>query len=341
MPLKINHFYMQAGKGEIIIYQENEGQLAIEVKLEDETLWLSQRQMGDLFEKDANTIGAHIRSIYADEELDESATETTFTVPQQEGKRTINRNIKFYNLDVILSVGYRVSSKRGTAFRKWANAVLKDYLVKGYSHNEKLLREKQAQLESLKQAVALIINVTSSQALSGDQATGMLRVLTDYTYALDVLDKYDHQALEIEATSGRQLYRINYALAMEAIRGLRGKFGGSTLFGNEKDSSFQGSLAAIYQTFGGKDLYPSVEEKAANLLYFVIKNHSFSDGNKRIAAFLFVWFLEKNGLLYHADGSRKLADNALVALTLMIAESRPDEKDMMTKVVVSLINAHN
>lgn len=332
---------MQAGKGEIIIYQENEGQLAIEVKLEDETLWLSQRQMGDLFEKDANTIGAHIRTIYAEEELDESVTATKFTVSQQEGTRTINRNIKFYNLDVILSVGYRVSSKRGTAFRKWANAVLKDYLVKGYSHNEKLLREKQAQLESLKQAVALIMNVTSSQALSGDQATGMLRVLTDYTYALDVLDKYDHQALEIEATSGRQLFQITYASAMEAIRGLREKFGGSTLFGNEKDNSFQGSLAAIYQTFGGKDLYPSVEEKAANLLYFVIKNHSFSDGNKRIAAFLFVWFLEKNGLLYHADGSRKLADNALVALTLMIAESKPDEKDMMTKVVVSLINAHN
>ena len=185
------------------------------------------------------------------------------------------------------------------------------------------------------------MNITSSQALSGDQATGMLRVLTDYTYALDVLDKYDHQALEIDVTSGRQLFRITYASAMEAIRGLREKFGGSTLFGNEKDCSFQGSLAAISQTFGGKDLYPSVEEKAANLLYFVIKNHSFSDGNKRTAAFLFVWFLEKNGLLYHADGSRKLADNALVALTLMIAESKPDEKDMMTKVVVSLINAHN
>ena len=332
---------MRQGKGEIIIYQEKEGQPVIEVTLEDETLWLSQKQMGDLFEKDANTIGAHIRKIYAEEELDESATATTFTVPLQAGRRTINRNVKFYNLDVILSVGYRVSSRRGTAFRKWANTVLRDYLVKGYAHNEKLLREKQVQLESLKQAVALITNVAGSHALSGDQAAGLLRVLTDYTYALDVLDKYDHQLLEIEATSCRQLFEITYVSAMEAIRSLRDKFGGSSLFGNEKDESFQGSLAAIYQTFAGTDLYPSVEEKAANLLYFVIKNHSFSDGNKRIAAFLFVWFLEKNGVLYHQDGSRKLADNALVALTLMIAESKPEEKDRMTKVVVSLINAHN
>ncbi len=261
---------MQTGKGEIVIYQETEGQLAIEVKLEDETLWLSQKQMGDLFEKDANTIGAHIKHIYAEAELDENATATTFTVPLQEGKRTINRNVKFYNLDVILSVGYRVSSKRGTAFRKWANTVLKDYLIKGYAHNEKLLREKQAQLDSLKQAVALITNVSGSQALSGDQAAGLLRVLTDYTYALDVLDKYDHQVLEIEGTSPKQLFQVTYDTAMEAIRGLKYKFGGSSLFGNEKDESFQGSLAAIYQTFGGADLYLSVEEKAANQSIFYV-----------------------------------------------------------------------
>jgi prophage maintenance system killer protein len=332
---------MTEGKGEIIIYQEQDGSPHIEVTLDGETLWLSQRLMADLFEKDSNTIGAHIKNIYEEAELKEETTTTTFTILQQEGKRKINRNVKFYNLDVILSVGYRVSSKRGTAFRKWANHVLKDYLIKGYAHNEKLLREKQAQLDSLKQAVALITNVSGSQALSGDQAAGLLRVLTDYTYALDVLDKYDHQVLEIEGTSPKQLFQITYNTAMEAIRGLKDKFGGSSLFGNEKDDSFQGSLAAIYQTFGGADLYPSVEEKAANLLYFVIKNHSFSDGNKRIAAFLFVWFLEKNGILYRTDGSRRLADNALVALTLMIAESKPDEKDMMTRVVVSLINAHN
>jgi prophage maintenance system killer protein len=332
---------MTEGKGEIVIYDELDGRPHIEVKLSDDTLWLSQRLMAELFEKDTDTIGLHIKNIYADGELEEKPTTTLFSVAQAEGRRTVNRKVTFYNLDVILSVGYRVSSKRGTAFRKWANTVLKDYLVKGYAHNEKLLREKQAQLDSLKQAVALITNVTSSQALSGDEAAGLLRILTDYTYALDVLDKYDHQVLEIEATSPRQLFQVTYPSAMAAIHSLRDKFGGSTLFGNEKDQSFQGSLAAIYQTFGGADLYPSVEEKAANLLYFVIKNHSFSDGNKRIAAFLFVWFLEKNGLLYHADGSRKLADNALVALTLMIAESKPDEKEMMTKVVVNLINLKN
>jgi prophage maintenance system killer protein len=332
---------MTEARGEIVIYQASDGSPRIEVTLVDDTLWLSQRLIADLLEKDSDTIGTHIRHVYAEGELNEETTTATYSVDVQQGKRIINRNVKFYNLDVILSVGYRVSSKRGTAFRRWANTVLKDYLIKGYAHNEKLLREKQAQLDSLKQAVALITNVSSSQALSTDQAAGLLRVLTDYTYALDVLDKYDHQVLEIEATSPRQLFQITYSSAMEAIKGLKEKFGGSPLFGNEKDESFQGSLAAIYQTFGGFDLYPSVEEKAANLLYFVVKNHSFSDGNKRIAAFLLVWFLNKNGILYHADGSRKLADNALVALTLMIAESKPDEREMVSKLVVSLINARN
>jgi prophage maintenance system killer protein len=241
----------------------------------------------------------------------------------------------------VISVGYRVNSKSATLFRVWANRILKDYLIKGYAHNERLLREKEVQLNSLKQAVSLITHVTNAQRLSDDEVGGLLRVLSDYTYALDVLDKYDHQVLEIEATSPKQLFEITYSSAKKAIEGLLNKFGGSPLFGNEKDNSFQGSLAAIYQTFGEIDLYPSVEEKAANLLYFVIKNHSFSDGNKRIAAFLFVWFLEKNGLLYRADGSRRVADNALVALTLMIAESKPAEKEVMTKVIVSLINAYN
>jgi prophage maintenance system killer protein len=332
---------MTEGKGEIIIYNELEGGPQIEVKLEGQTLWLSQKLIGDLFEKDSDTIGTHIKNIYAEGELEESPTMSPFLINQKEGNRKIKREVKFYNLDVILSVGYRVSSKRGTAFRKWSNKVLGDYLIKGYAHNEKLLREKQEQLDALKQAVALITNVTNSQTISGDQAAGLLRVLSDYTYALDVLDRYDHQVLTIEATSPAQLFHITYSSAMEAIFGLKEKFGGSALFGNEKDDSFQGSLAAIYQTFDSVDLYPSVEEKAANLLYFVVKNHSFSDGNKRIAAFLFVWFLEKNGILYRVDGTRKLADNALVALTLMIAESKAEEKEIMTKVVVNLINAKN
>jgi prophage maintenance system killer protein len=249
--------------------------------------------------------------------------------------------VDYFNLDVIISVGYRVKSKQGTQFRIWANKILKDYLTKGYALDKKRFTEQSRQLDELKQTVKLLGNVIESKALNSDEATGLLKVVTDYAYALDVLDRYDHQVLEIEATSKKELFQITYPAAMDAIKSLKDKFGGSSLFGNEKDQSFQGSLAAIYQTFGSKDLYPSVEEKAANLLYFVIKNHSFSDGNKRIAAFLFVWFLEKNGILYRPDGSKKIADNALVALTLMIAESKPEEKDMMIKVVVNLINLKN
>lgn len=327
--------------GEIIIYQASDGQTTIDVKLENETLWLSQRLMSDLFGKDSDTIGLHIKNIYKEKELDEKATTEENSVVQKEGKRNVTRKVKFYNLDVILSVGYRVSSQKGTQFRIWANKVLKDYLTKGYAINEKKVKEQSKQLDELKQAVRLLGNVIDNKSLNTDEATGLLKVITDYTYALDILDQYDHQALEIKSITQRELFQITYTDAITAIKGLHSKFGGSTLFGNEKDESFQGSLAAIYQTFGGNDLYPSVEEKAANLLYFVIKNHSFSDGNKRIAAFLFVWFLEKNNILYKQDGSRKIADNALVALTLMIAESKPEEKEMMVKVVVNLINNNN
>lgn len=327
--------------GEIIIYKSSEGETAVEVKLEDQTLWLSQRLMAQLFDKGTDTIGLHIANIYKEGELDKNSTTEFFSVVQQEGKRKIKRNITFYNLDVIISVGYRVSSTKGTQFRMWANKVLKDYLVSGYAVNEKRLKEQAQQLEQLKKTVKLLSNVLETQPLNSDEATGLLRVITDYTYALDILDQYDHQALEITTTTPDEIFRISYMEAMKAITELRNKFGGSSLFGNEKDDSFQGSLAAIYQTFGSKDLYGSVEEKAAHLLYFVIKNHSFSDGNKRIAAFLFVWFLEKNSILYREDGSRRLADNALVALTLMIAESRPEEKDMMVRVVVNLINKKN
>lgn len=196
-------------------------------------------------------------------------------------------------------------------------------------------------MEELKQTVKLLGNVVGNHQLTSEEASGLLKVVTDYTYALDVLDQYDHQVLEIHNTTSEELYIITYDEAMLAIKGLRDKFGGSSLFGNEKDDSFQGSLAAIYQTFDGHYVYPSVEEKAANLLYFVIKNHSFSDGNKRIAAFLFVWFMEKNNILYRVDGSKRIGDNALVAITLMIAESKPEEKDMMIKVVVNLINLKN
>jgi prophage maintenance system killer protein len=282
-----------------------------------------------------------LSNIYKEGELDKDSTVAKNATVQTEGEREVSREVEFYNLDAILSIGYRVNSKRGTQFRIWANKLLREYLVKGYAIDQKRFQEKSRQLDELKQTVKLLGNVIGTKALNTDEAIGLLKVVTDYAYALEVLDRYDHQVLEIEATSPKELFQITYPAAIEAIKSLKDKFGGSSLFGNEKDESFQGSLVAIYQTFGGKDLYPSVEEKAANLLYFVIKNHSFSDGNKRIAAFLFVWFLEKNGILYRADGSKKIADNALVALTLMIAESKPEEKDMMIKVVVNLINLKN
>jgi prophage maintenance system killer protein len=328
-------------KGDILIYDAGSGDAGIEVRLEEETVWLTQVQMQELFQQTRQNIGIHIKNIFNEGELSKEATIKESFIVRKEGKREVERKIEYYSLDVIISVGYRVKSQQGTKFRIWANKVLKDYLTNGYAIDTKRFQEQSRQLEELKQTVKLLGKVVESKALDTDEATGLLKVVTDYAYALDVLDRYDHQVLEIEATSPKELFQITYTAAKEAIKGLKDKFGGSSLFGNEKDESFQGSLAAIYQTFGGKDLYPSVEEKAANLLYFVIKNHSFSDGNKRIAAFLFVWFLEKNGILYKADGSKKIADNALVALTLMIAESKPEEKDMMVKVVVNLINLRN
>jgi prophage maintenance system killer protein len=326
---------------QIIIYQSADGITTVDVKVEKETLWLTLNQIADLFERDKSVISRHFRNIYEEGELDRGATVAKNATVQIEGERKVDRDIEFYNLDAIISVGYRVNSKRGTQFRIWANKILKEYLTKGYAINERKLKEQSEQYNSLKQTVSLLGNVLKSKELTSDEATGLLKVVTDYSYALDILDKYDHQQLTVEGTTDQQLFVATYAEAMQAIKDLKDKFGGSSLFGNEKDHSFKGSIGTIYQSFGGVEFYPTVEEKAANLLYFVVKNHSFSDGNKRIAAYLFVWFLEKNGILYREDGSKRIADNALVALTLMIAESKPDEKDMMVKVVVNLINSNN
>ena len=326
---------------QIVIYQAPDGKASIEVKLEHDTVWLNQAQMVELFQQTKQNISLHISNVFKEKELDRSSTVKESLTDRIEGKRAVKRSVEFYSLDVIISVGYRVKSLRGTQFRIWANQVLKDYLTKGYVIDAKRFQEQSRQLEDLKHTVKLLGNVIANKELNSDEATGLLQIVTDYAYALDVLDQYDHQILEIQGTTPEELFKITYPAAMTAIKGLKDKFGGSALFGNEKDDSFQGSLAAIYQTFGGQDLYPSVEEKGANLLYFVIKNHSFSDGNKRIAAFFFVWFLEKNDVLYRSDGSKRIADNALVALTLMIAESKPEEKDMMIKVVVNLINVKN
>ncbi|MDP1746485.1 MAG: RhuM family protein, partial [Bacteroidota bacterium] len=251
--------------------------------------------------------------------------------------KKVTRELDHYNLDLIISIGYRINSKQGTQFRQWATQRLKDYLVKGYAINEKRLKETENKFQELKQAVSLLESISNTKELSGNEAQGLLKVLSDYSFALDILDQYDHQTLEIKETNNQEIFRISYKEAKSAIEGLKKKFGGSSLFGNEKDKSFQGSLVSIYQTFDSKQLYPFIEEKAAHLLYFVVKNHSFSDGNKRIAAFLFVWFLERNNLLYH-QGKKVIDDNALVALTLMIAESKSDDKDMMIKVITNLIN---
>lgn len=320
---------------QIIIYKTENGETVIDVKLENETIWLTQAQMVDLFQRDQSVISRHVRNIFKDGELDKKSNMHFLHIANSDKPLTA------FSLDVIISVGYRVKSNEGTQFRIWANKILKDHLIKGYSINETRLKEQNEQLNSLKNAVTLLSNVIENKSLNNDEATGLLKVVTDYAYALDILDKYDHQELTIEGTTVKELFVIDYTEAKRAIYNLKEKFGGSSLFGNEKDESFKGSIAAIYQTFNGLDLYPSVEEKAANLLYFVVKNHSFSDGNKRIAAYLFVWFMEKNRILYREDGSKRIADNALVALTLMIAESKSDEKEMMVKVMVNLINSNN
>ena len=326
-------------ENKIIIYQTEDGQTQIDVRLENETVWLTQAQMAELFQTDRTSIVRHINNIYKVNELDRESTCAKITQVQIEGKREVNRTIPYFNLDMIISVGYRVNSKRGIKFRKWANLILKDYLVKGYAVNERLRKE---QIGELRQLVGMLGRTIQSQPLlSTDESNALFEVVTDYTYALDTLDNYDYERLSIDKTTKEESFHATYDNAMEAIAGLREKFGGSALFGNEKDDSFKSSIGQIYQTFGGEELYPSVEEKAAMLLYLVTKNHSFSDGNKRIAATLFLWFLNNNGILYRKDGSKRLADNTLVALTLMIAESKTEEKDVMVKVVVNLINQRN
>ena len=320
-------------ENKIVIYQTEDGQTQIDVRLEDNSVWLTQSQMADLFQKDQSVIARHINNAFKDGELEESNMHFLHNTQYK------YRPTKIYDLDTIISVGYRVHSKRGTAFRIWARQILKDYLVKGYAINKRIHSE---QIGELRQLVGMLGRTIQNQPLlSNDETNALFDVVTDYTYALDTLDNYDYERLAINKTTKEEPFHATYENAMEAINGLREKFGGSVLFGNEKDDSFKSSISQIYQTFGREELYPSVEEKAAMLLYLVTKNHSFSDGNKRIAATLFLWFLNNNHILYRPDGSKRIADNTLVALTLMIAESRTEEKDVMVKVVVNLINQQN
>lgn len=324
---------------QIVIYQSEDGQTQVDVRLENETVWLTQAQMVDLFQTTKQNVSLHVGNVFKEGELEEKSTVKEYLTVQKEGERKVSRKVKYYNLDVIISVGYRVKSKRGTAFRIWANNVLKQYLIKGYAVNERMRKE---QIGELRQLVGMLGRTIQNQPLlSNDETDALFKVVTDYTYALDTLDNYDYGRLTINKTTEEEPFHATYNNAMEAIYGLRDKFGGSVLFGHEKDNSFKSSIGQIYQTFDGEELYPSVEEKAAMLLYLVTKNHSFSDGNKRIAATLFLWFLNGNHILYHPDGSKRIADSTLVALTLMIAESRTEEKDVMVKVVVNLINKNN
>ena len=323
----------------IIIYQSEDGKTQLDVKLEGETVWLTQAQMVELFQTSKQNVSLHINNIYKEGELGKEATVKDYLTVQSEGARTIHRRVKYYNLDMIISVGYRVNTKRGIRFRQWANSVLKQYLVKGYAINENIRKQQIAELRQLVQVVGRTIQ--QQPVKSTDESNALFDVVVDYTYALDTLDDYDYQRLHIARITKEEPFHATYENAMHEIDLLRQKFGGSVLFGNEKDESFKSSIGQIYQTFGGTELYPSVEEKAAMLLYLVTKNHSFSDGNKRIAATLFLWFMNNNNILYRPDGSKRIADNTLVALTLMIAESKTEEKDIMVKVVVNLINQAN
>ena len=326
---------------QIIIYQTEDGQTQVDVRMENDMIWLTRQQIAVLFGRDYKTISKHINNALK-EELADSVVVAKFANTTQHGAiegKTQTHEIDYFNLEVITSVGYRVKSKRGVQFRQWANNVLKQYLIKGYAINERMRKE---QIGELRQLVGMLGRTIQSQPLlSNDETNALFEVVTDYTYALDTLDNYDYERLTINKTTKEEPFHATYENAMEAINGLREKFGGSVLFGNEKDDSFKSSIGQIYQTFDGEELYPSVEEKAAMLLYLVTKNHSFSDGNKRIAATLFLWFLNNNHILYHPDGSKRIADSTLVALTLMIAESRTEEKDVMVKVVVNLINKNN
>ena len=327
---------------QIIIYQTADNQTQIDVRMENDTVWLTTNQMADLFQKDRTVISRHIRNVFKEGELDESLVCAKFALPKKYGRRKgymQEAEATIYNLDVIISVGYRVKSQRGVQFRQWANRVLKQYLIKGYAVNERIRHEQINELRQLVQVVGRTLQHSEHEKTIETQ--DLLDVVVDYTYALDTLDNYDYERLTIDQTTKVASFHATYENAMEQIQRLRDKFGASILFGNEIDDSFRSSIGQIYQTFGGEELYPSVEEKAAMLLYLVTKNHSFSDGNKRIAATLFLWFLNNNHLLYHSDGSKRIADSTLVALTLMIAESKTEEKDVMVKVVVNLINQRN
>ena len=322
----------------IEIFKSESGETEISVRLENDSVWLSLAQITELFLRDKSVISRHINNVFREGELDRSSVVANYATTAVDEKIYM---VDYFNLDVIISVGYRIKSQRGTQFRIWANKVLKEYLTKGYSINEKRISQQNEQLKQLQNSVKILSNVLNNKELTNEESVGLLKIIADYAYALDILDQYDYQTLEIKDTSEKETYHLNYDEAINQIKLAKEVHGNSELFGREKDESFESSIASIYQTAAGKEVYPSIEEKAANLLYFITKNHSFTDGNKRIAAFMFLYFMERNSVLFDNLGNKRIADNTLVALTLMIAVSKPEEKDTMIKVIVNLINRNN
>ncbi len=309
---------MENGK-EIILFETKDKSIALPVMVENESVWLNRNQIAMLFERDIKTIGKHINNALKEELAEQNSVVAKFATTASDNKKYM---VEHYNLDVIISVGYRVKSKRGVEFRRWANSVLKDYIIKGYAVNH----NRMSQLNEVIRVMKRVENSLDTRQV--------LTVIERYSQALELLDAYDHQNMT-RPKGTREAYRLTYEECRKVIDSM--KFGeNSSLFGNEKDDSFKGSIGAIYQSFGGEDLYPSLEEKAANLLYFITKNHSFSDGNKRIAATIFLYFLDKNGVLFQ-NGNKLIDDHTLVALTIMIAESNPQEKEMMISVVMNCL----
>lgn len=327
---------------DVIIYKAANNETQVDIVFDNNTLWLNQKQIAEVFGTEVPAINKHIKNIVKESELQPEATISKMETVQIEGSRKVTRTLDFYNLDMIISIGYRVNSGKATQFRIWATQRLKDYLVQGYAINEKRLQEATGKFKDLKNAIKLAAKAGNIEALTSVEAKGILGVIEQYAYALETLDKYDHQKLTIETPfEETEIQKLTYENAIQQIIIWRDFQKAGNLFGNEKDQSFKSSLETIYQTFDGIDLYPTFEEKAANLLYYIVKNHSFSDGNKRIAAGLFVYFLDMNNKLLNEDGNKRIGDNALVAITIMIAESKSDEKDMMVKLVVNLINNKN
>jgi death-on-curing family protein len=330
---------MDTPKSQIVIYKDQKGNVKIDVRFDDNTVWLTQNALADLLQTTKQNIGQHIKNVIAEGELSADSTVKKFFTVQKEGGRIIKRNVDLYNLDVIISVGYRVKSLQGTKFRIWATKTLKDYLVKGYAINEKRLLEAQNKFKELQSAIDFLQKKSGHELMAG-QEQEILSLLGDYSKTLSLLEQYDTEKLSL-SKKGRGSFVMTYDLAKSIIssigKELKNKKEASEFFGKENGDKLNGIMGALYQTFDKKELYPSLEEKAAHLLYFIIKDHPFVDGNKRTASFLFAYFLDKNNYLYKETGEKKINDNGLAALALLIAVSDRSEKEKLIKIITNLL----